>query len=237
MGLTVSLSLRIKTSDRKRKYCKPAWTGKRKDRLLALYAEIDGKAVWHPEGIYCLRFEVNGRRQWETVGKNPAEALDRLAERQKWLRQASWQTQPETSSSPGKPNYLLKETLQKYIANVANLKSSKTASAYRFTLEQFSQVSRKERLNHVDRQDLNDFAKWLRERGSSDRTVHNRIGQVVTFLRAHDVKDVTISYKFTEKKVKAYREAELKALFEACPDEEWITKLPAASYFSMPLLM
>ncbi len=64
MGLTVTLMLRIKTKDGKRQYCKPAWTGKRKDRLVPLYAEIEGKAVWHPEGVYCLRFEINGRRQW-----------------------------------------------------------------------------------------------------------------------------------------------------------------------------
>lgn len=52
----------------RRKYCNQAWTGKRKDGLQAGYAEIDGKAVGHPKGVYCLRFEVNARRHLQCLG-------------------------------------------------------------------------------------------------------------------------------------------------------------------------
>lgn len=60
----------------------------------------------------------------------------------------------------------------------------------------------------------------MKNEGLSDRTISNRLVNVVTFLRAHGIKDVSPSHKYTEKQVRAYAEDELKALFDACDDEE-----------------
>ena len=56
---------------------------------------------------------------------------------------------------------------------------------------------------------------YLRREGLGDRTIHNRVGEVVTFLRHFGIKDVTIRVKFVEQKVGAYRPDELKSLFAA----------------------
>jgi integrase/recombinase XerD len=49
------------------------------------------------------------------------------------------------------------------------------------------------------------------------------VGEIVTFLRANDIKDVTIRHKYVENKVKAYHPDELKLLMCAAKPEEWIT--------------
>jgi integrase/recombinase XerD len=66
------------------------------------------------------------------------------------------------------------------------------------------------------------FVGYLRREGLGDRTVHNRVGEVVTFLRHFGIKDVTLRVKYVEQKVRAYRPDELKALFGAADPEEWI---------------
>jgi integrase len=48
------------------------------------------------------------------------------------------------------------------------------------------------------------------------------VGEVVTFLRANGVKDVTTKVKYVEKKVRACRPDELKALFAAATPDEWL---------------
>ncbi len=63
---------------------------------------------------------------------------------------------------------------------------------------------------------------FLGKEGLGQRTIHNRVGEVVTFLRANGIRDVTLKVKYTQKKVRAYRADELKALFAAATPEEWL---------------
>jgi hypothetical protein len=51
---TVTIEIRIKTSEGKRPYVNPVW--QTKGRLKPLYARINGKAEHHPEGTYVLRY-------------------------------------------------------------------------------------------------------------------------------------------------------------------------------------
>ena len=71
-------------------------------------------------------------------------------------------------------------------------------------------------------QDLRDFVVYLKKDNLSDRTISNRLVEVVTFLRANDIKDVTLRHKYIEKIVKAYHPDDLKLLFCACQPEEWL---------------
>jgi hypothetical protein len=60
----------------------------------------------------------------------------------------------------------------------------------------------------------------LKKDGQDDHTIANRVGNIVTFLRAHGINNVTLRHKYTEKKVKAYSIEELRALNAASTDEE-----------------
>jgi len=113
---------------------------------------------------------------------------------------------------------MLDAAIDKYLGKVAT-KSSRTSSGYRYTLQQFYASSGNSLLSSVTTQQLYDFVAYLRRQGLGDRTIHNRAGEVVTFLRHFGVKDVTIRVKYVEQKVRAYRPDELKALFKAADPE------------------
>jgi integrase len=112
----------------------------------------------------------------------------------------------------------LDEAIDRYLQNSAT-KSGKTASGYSYTMRQFSRVCDKP-VTLITQQDLINFVGAMRAEELSDRTISNRVGEVVTFLRANGVKDVTLRVRYTEKAVRSYREDELKTLFAAAtPDE------------------
>lgn len=111
--------------------------------------------------------------------------------------------------------------IDRYLENVAK-KSSKTTKGYRYTLQQFYASTGNLVLSALTTWELYDFVAYLRREGLADRTIHNRVGEVVTFLRHFGIKDVTIRVKFVEQKVRAYRPDELKALFGAATPEEWL---------------
>jgi integrase len=67
---------------------------------------------------------------------------------------------------------------------------------------------------------LKAFEIAMLNEGLGDRTIDNRIGEVVTFLRAHGIKDVTHRRKYTEKVVTAYRKDEVERLLAAADAEE-----------------
>ena len=46
-------------------------------------------------------------------------------------------------------------------------------------------------LSSLTTQRLYGFVGYLRREGLGDRTIHNRVGEVVTFLRHFGIKDVT----------------------------------------------
>lgn len=62
---------------------------------------------------------------------------------------------------------------------------------------------------------LKKFVKDMKREGLSNRTIANRVANVVCFLREHD-SDVSITHRYVEKTVKAYREDEVRAFFTAC---------------------
>ena len=83
---TATLYIRITTKDGKKPYCKPVYLTK--GRLKPLYAMVDGKPEHHPEGVYYIRFGTDsGKQPFEPVGNDPYVALDKLAEKERSLRQ------------------------------------------------------------------------------------------------------------------------------------------------------
>ena len=78
--------------------------------------------------------------------------------------------------------------IDRYLENVVK-KSSKTTKGYRYTLQQFYVSTGNLALSKVTTQHLYDFVAYLRCECLSDRTVHNRVGEVVTFLRHFGIKE------------------------------------------------
>ena len=83
-NLTVRLYIRIKTDDGKKPYCDPVYLSK--GRLKPLYAFVDGVPQHRPEGIYYMRFGMDGKQQMVPLGNDPYVALDKLAAQERYLR-------------------------------------------------------------------------------------------------------------------------------------------------------
>jgi integrase len=205
----IGLSLRIELPDGSRRYVKPNL----KKQRTTLTGEV------HPEGVYALRYQENGKRCWKAVGSDLGIAIaqrDILAAEMLLGRH-----NPE--AKPKAPERLtFEEALASYLSNIQAAKSYRTAKVYRYALEQFRKVFVKKFLDEVRNKDLYNYAAALREAGLTARTIHNRIQEVTTFLRHFDIKDVGITVKYTEKKVKAYRADELQKFFAACTPDEWL---------------
>src|SRR6185437_2075885 len=84
----------------------------------------------------------------------------------------------------------------------------------------FRKSCAKEHFEQIDNNDLTAFVVALKKGGQDDRTIANRVANVVTFLRAHGISNVTVRHRFTERKVKAYSVEQMRALNAASTDEE-----------------
>lgn len=203
------------------------------------YEKLTGKSMFaggnFPAGtIFVLRYVRDGKRIFETLKDCPnlkTAHEQRLTREIDLLRGTSAAPAPRPAptpkpvpqaSAPASPGTLMLDAaIDRYQENVA-LKSSKTSNGYGYTLQQFYKSAQNKPLTEVSKQDLYDFIAYMRREGLSDRTIHNRVGEVVTFLRHFGIKDVTLRVKYMEKKVRAYRPDELKALFAATTPDEWL---------------
>jgi integrase/recombinase XerD len=200
------------------------------------YEKLTGKQTFKggnfPEGtIFVLRYVREGKRCFETLKdcRNLKAAFELRAAREldplrgkvpaHTPRPASVKAAPAASTNASPGTLMLDAAIDRYKENVQS-KSSKTSTGYRYTLQEFYNVARNQPLSAITTQHLYDFVTSMRREGLADRTAHNPVGEVVTFLRHFGIKDVTIRVKFVEKKVRAYRPDEIKTLFAAADEEE-----------------
>ena len=118
---------------------------------------------------------------------------------------------------------LLDAAIDQYKASLIKRKKAKrTVHGYGHTLREFFKSCGNKPVSSITVQDLEDFQAYMNKEGLSDRTIVNRIGEVVTLLRYFKIKDVTLSVKYVEKKVRAYRADELDTLFAVATPDEWV---------------
>src|ERR1019366_1844876 len=123
-------------------------------------------------------------------------------------------------AQPAKPTRLtVDQAVARYLRN-ASTKSPRTFHGYTYTLTQFRQSCQKQFLDEINKQDLYDFVTYLRVQGLGDRTIHNRVEEVVGLLRHYDIMNITIKVKYTEKKISAYTREELRSLFAVWDPED-----------------
>jgi hypothetical protein len=186
------------------------------------YIPLDPKRTYPVGTSYVLRYAdpASGKWRWETLDRtlvlnaSAAQVNAKLKEAE-LMRKAL-----EARSTPSRPS--LKDAAERYIETTRATKAKDSVQRYEYWLRQFLGVCTKQYLDDVKVSDLTAYEVRLKQRGMSARTVHNRIVNVVTFLRALGIKGVTIRVRYVEKKVRAYREDELRALFAAATPDEWL---------------
>jgi len=150
-----------------------------------LTAIIGDKPERHNEGLYYLRYEQDGRRRWEAVGADIMLAATkrkmRKAELTPGYNSADIHRQVHTKPKPVKKAASLSQAVDVYLQSVVATKAPCTAVAYKLALHQFAKVCTKP-LAEVTQDDLTAFAVMLKQDGKSDRTIANRLANIVTFL-------------------------------------------------------
>ena len=192
------------------------------------YEQADHRTLYPDGTIFCLRYEVDGKRRWETLTGEMITykyALFRAKLRESDLLMGAVNVARNAPvvpvvNAPVKPSRLtVDEAIDRYLRN-ASTKYPRTFHGYTYTLTQFRQSCQKQFLDEINKQDLYDFVTYLRIQELGDRTIHNRVEEVVGFLRHYDIMNITIKVKYTEKKISAYTREELRSLFAVCDPED-----------------
>ncbi len=121
----------------------------------------------------------------------------------------------------------LKFAVEKFLSNTAKSKGPKTLSAYTLHLNQFVEANPRVRfVEDVDADTLRDFRDSLQKSGFSEKTLHNRIVTILSFLKKNGVRT---EFKLAddlpsvdEEPAIPYSSDELKKLFAAMAPEEKI---------------
>jgi len=161
---TATLYIRI-TKNGRSSFRKPVYQSK--GRLKPQYAMVNGEPEHHKEGVYYLRFGTDGGKQrFVLVGKDPYVALDKLGEKQRWLRDQERHVAPQkpVTSKPESSRTSIDEGVEQYFRNLEPQgKDRKTIRAYRVAIDEFRQSCTKKFVDEIRKQDLIDFMGWLRK--------------------------------------------------------------------------
>src|ERR1017187_5319900 len=201
-------------------YTRTTENGKRR------YAQADHRKLYPDGTIFVLRYEVAGKRRWETLkggGVRYAMAIAKVRESELLtgaINKAKNAPVVPVAKEPDKPTRMtVDQAIDRYLRN-ASTKSPRTYHGYTYTMRQFRESCQKQFLDQITKQDLYDFVTYLRIQELGDRTIHNRVEEVVGFLRHYDIMNITIKVKYTEKKISAYTRDELRSLFAVCDPED-----------------
>jgi len=186
-------------------------------------------------GNYYLRYTLNGKRKWESVGSDLNIALqDQKA------RQASLELVPSATVTTLSTRTTVAEAITKFIANKngKDRHAQRRARGWKWLLDLFSNWWDKIYIDEFTREDFQAFQKYLAKKGRQPRTQYNLLRSLVTFFRASrrvvlfasDEQDATLLAatvvvkntlilmsadmpKFTKCKVTPYTEENLNGLF------------------------
>jgi integrase len=102
-----------------------------------------------------------------------------------------------------------------YLNSTKKTNSHRTWLAYKLAMNSFFKSCQCAVLGDITEKVLDKFVADIKLEGLSDRTIHNRVANVICFLREHKVKDVCLVHAYVEKTVRAYRPDEVRDFFTA----------------------
>jgi integrase len=181
---------------------------------------VNGQVERHPEGAYHLEFRHNGKRIRQNAGKDAEEA-----QRQKETKEAEL-----AAVNAGVPvvqigdRVTLTASIAAYLEEIKLTKKSKTYAAYSTSLEYFQESCHKQYVQDIDRKDMLKFHAFLRdEKEQAPRSCWNKFANVMSFLKAHKVRDIVGKNdwpRYVEEEPEIYEKEDLQTFLDTCTDEE-----------------
>lgn len=222
MSSKVTLLLRISRPDGTWTYTKSVTSAN--NQLRPLFAFVDGRPEHHPEGAYYIRYSVHGRRRCDRIGPNATEAKTALKRQQHLLEGLALGVDgpdlppPVAVAEVAPHRQCWDDAVRVYMLEIEARRAHRTAASYRQTLDGFALASPVIYLDEITREHVLRFEAWIRRKGNTARTAHNRIAQLGTFLRYWKLPDIVQRRDlphFTKKIPIAYKLGDLRMLFGA----------------------
>jgi integrase len=203
------------------RYCRAAIysNGKVKPHVVVVGAQEEE----HEEGSSCIRH----KKSWIEAGAEPL-AAQRM--RSKLVDQTEYTT---VQPLPFAKGTLLPEALDNYLSDLEALgRTDGTLATYRRDITPFVQNCKAVCVGDVARQGLIEYMRWQRKQpipqrkhANPERTYHNRLINVRSFLNAFGVTKLfrrgEYRKRYHEKKVVAHPETELSVLYSHAGAEDW----------------
>jgi integrase/recombinase XerD len=185
------------------------------------YVVVAGADQHHPEGKYFIEWREQGARRRKSVGTIPCEILAEAQRKRAALQAqaAGVEIVPEEASKA----LYLSEAIEKYLREVEMNKAESTFIHYRHTLDLFKKSCKKANANKIDRDDIMEYQRYLRQLGLGDRTVLNKTIVVLSFLNTLGIEELVTGRDlpdFTPREIDTYTLEELQKFFFACNEEE-----------------
>jgi integrase len=232
--LKVNVTRKVNVSGRGWRFCKVArgGTGKiKQDTVL-----VGGQELACPaDSLFYIDFVQRGKRTRRAAGATAAEAT---ATAEHWQNELTQQradarvgivrptarVRPTPASDADATGRSLRDAISSYLLEVEAHKKPKTFSAYRTALTYFLESTHKPLVESIERADLLLFKTFLRtKKHQSDRSVANKFENLMTFLKAQDVRIKLSKHDwpvYTQEEVSTYTDDELKKFFAACNETE-----------------
>jgi integrase/recombinase XerD len=176
----------------------------------------------HPEGSYYIEWREGAKRIRVSVGKDAADANARRLRKEAELNAVN---NGVTIAAEGSlaTHRLIASAVQEYLEEMKISRSAATHSAYELALRNFTESCPKSYLEDVNRSDLLQYIKHLRDRDLSDRTCHNRFEHLLTFLKAFGIEKLAKKRdwpKYVTQEPESYDDDDLGKFFDACDPQE-----------------
>ena len=132
-------------------------------------------------GNYYLRYTLNGKRKWASVGGDLTIALQ-----EQQARQASLELVPSASVATLPTRKTVAEAVKKFIANKngEDRHAQRRARSWKWLLDLFSNWWDKTYIDEFTREDFQAFQEYLAKKGRQPRTQYNLLRSLVTSFRA-----------------------------------------------------
>lgn len=219
-NLKVGLVRLCKTPEGWKRY--PAVFGKN-GRIKPGVALVDGREKEFPVGRYQVRWYEGRKTAYKDVGDHAMEALNQMRRQSHLLLARDESKAAGVELNEEVERAILSRQLSRFVRATEDRGSTVAAQMYKAAGREFIEVVGKTYADEIKPEDLTKFQRALRDRGCSDRTVHNRHANVMAFLRACGIDTKALAPhrpRYEKTLPEVYGLEELKQFFAGIDDEK-----------------